>query len=64
VNDEPVLFVYILECSDGTLYTGWTNKHGKTAEEHNEGTNGASTTRGRRPSGWSTGSHALRNPMP
>ncbi len=49
MNDEPVLFVYILECSDGTLYTGWTNNMEKRLKEHNEGTNGAKYTRGRRP---------------
>ena len=32
-----IAFVYILECSDGTLYTGWTwNAHDRL-RKHNEG---------------------------
>jgi putative endonuclease len=49
VNDGPVLFVYILECSDKTLYSGWTNNMEKRLQEHNEGKGGAKYTRGRRP---------------
>jgi putative endonuclease len=30
-------FVYILKCSDGTLYTGWTNDLDKRLEKHNSG---------------------------
>ncbi len=40
--------VYILECSDGTLYTGWTNNLEKRLEDHNLG-KGAKYTRGRLP---------------
>jgi putative endonuclease len=40
--------VYILECSDGTLYTGWTNNLNKRLDTHNSG-NGAKYTRGRLP---------------
>ncbi len=40
--------VYILLCSDGTLYTGWTNDLEKRLEAHNSG-KGARYTRGRRP---------------
>ncbi len=43
------LVVYILECSDGTLYCGWTNNLEKRLHEHNEGKGGAKYTRGRRP---------------
>lgn len=39
---------YILECSDHTLYTGWTNDIEKRLEAHNSG-QGAKYTRGRRP---------------
>lgn len=39
---------YILECSDNTLYTGWTNDIEKRLEAHNNG-QGAKYTRGRRP---------------
>lgn len=41
-------FVYILECSDGTYYTGWTNHVEKRLAAHNSGT-GARYTRGRLP---------------
>ncbi len=49
MNDDPVLFVYILECSDKTLYAGWTHNTEKRLQEHNEGKGGAKYTRGRRP---------------
>ena len=41
-------YVYILRCSDGTLYTGWTNDLEKRLLAHNEG-KGAKYTRARRP---------------
>ncbi|AZV55268.1 GIY-YIG nuclease family protein [Clostridium sp. AWRP] len=41
-------YVYILECSDGTLYTGYTNNLGKRISTHNKG-KGAKYTRGRLP---------------
>lgn len=40
--------VYILECSDGSYYTGWTNHIDIRLEAHNNGT-GAKYTRGRGP---------------
>ncbi|MGL4662626.1 MAG: GIY-YIG nuclease family protein [Culicoidibacterales bacterium] len=40
--------VYILECSDGTLYTGWTNNIEKRFEAHQSG-QGAKYTKVRRP---------------
>lgn len=39
---------YILRCSDGTLYTGWTNDIEKRLKAHNQG-EGAKYTRGRTP---------------
>lgn len=39
---------YILQCSDNTLYTGWTNDIKKRLKAHNEG-KGAKYTRGRGP---------------
>ena len=42
-------YVYIVEYSDKTLYTGWTNNIEKRIREHNAGNNGARYTRGRRP---------------
>jgi putative endonuclease len=41
-------FVYIVECSDGTFYTGWTNNIEKRLQAHNSG-KGAKYTRGRTP---------------
>lgn len=41
-------YVYILECKDSTLYTGWTNSLEKRIKVHNEG-KGAKYTRGRVP---------------
>lgn len=40
--------VYILECGDGTLYTGMTNNLEQRLKRHREGT-GAKYTRGRGP---------------
>ena len=40
--------VYILECSDGTLYTGWTNDLTRRVAVHNSG-KGAKYTRSRTP---------------
>ena len=40
--------VYILLCSDNTLYTGITNNLSKRLEQHNNGS-GAKYTRGRGP---------------
>ncbi|SEM44610.1 putative endonuclease [Syntrophus gentianae] len=42
-------YVYILECSDKTLYTGWTNNLEKRVQEHNSGRYGAKYTSSRRP---------------
>lgn len=42
-------FVYILECADGTLYTGITNDVNKRLAAHNGDTTGAKYTRSRRP---------------
>jgi putative endonuclease len=42
-------YVYILECSDKTLYTGSTHNIEKRIEEHNNGKKGARYTRSRRP---------------
>ena len=42
-------YVYILECSDKSLYTGWTTDIDKRVQEHNNGKDGAKYTRSRRP---------------
>ncbi len=41
-------FTYIVRCSDGTLYAGWTNDLEKRMKAHNNGS-GAKYTRTRRP---------------
>lgn len=41
-------YVYILRCSDGTFYTGYTTDLTRRIEEHQSGM-GARYTRGRRP---------------
>jgi putative endonuclease len=49
-NEIPMThYVYILECSDKTLYTGSTNNTEKRLREHNHTKAGAKYTRGRRP---------------
>lgn len=41
-------YVYVLKCSDGTYYTGYTTNVDRRVAEHNAGT-GAKYTRGRCP---------------
>ncbi len=41
-------YVYMLQCSDNTLYTGCTNDLERRVQTHNEG-KGAKYTRSRRP---------------
>ena len=41
--------VYILECSDSTLYVGSTNNLERRLEQHNHSKNGAHYTKIRRP---------------
>lgn len=59
-------FVYILRCSDDTLYTGWTRDVDRRVAEHNGGKGAARYTRSRRPvrleytEACSTKSEALR----
>lgn len=40
--------IYVVECSDGTYYTGYTTDVERRVAEHNDGT-AAKYTRGRRP---------------
>ncbi len=37
IKRKASYFVYILECGDGTLYTGYTNDLKKRVEKHNKG---------------------------
>jgi len=41
--------IYILKCSDGSLYTGITTDISRRIIEHNSSPKGAKYTRGRRP---------------
>jgi len=41
-------YTYMVECADGTLYTGWTTNPQKRLDCHNQG-KGAKYTRARRP---------------
>ena len=41
-------YTYILECEDGSYYTGWTNNLGKRFAAHKNGT-GAKYTRAHKP---------------
>ena len=41
-------YVYVVECGDGTYYTGYTTDVERRVAEHNDGT-AAKYTRGRRP---------------
>ena len=45
---ETSAYTYIVECADGTLYTGWTNDLERRVQHHNEG-KGAKYTRARLP---------------
>ena len=51
--NEPLVaeawYVYILQCSDDTLYTGITNDLDKRVSQHNHGATAAKYTRARRP---------------
>jgi putative endonuclease len=44
-----IYYVYILECADKTLYTGYTNYLDKRLKNHNEAKKGAKYTRSRLP---------------
>jgi putative endonuclease len=48
-KEDVSWFVYILFCSDGTLYTGITTDIERRLREHNTGKAGARYTRSRRP---------------
>lgn len=48
-KDMNKFFVYILKCSDNSLYTGCTNNLEKRVREHNTSKNGAHYTKIRRP---------------
>ncbi|TFG50370.1 MAG: GIY-YIG nuclease family protein [Anaerolineales bacterium] len=47
-ENGPGYYCYIVECADGSLYTGWTTDPTRRVKEHNAG-RGALYTRWRRP---------------
>lgn len=49
MTPNPPYTVYILRCSDGTLYTGISLDPEKRVREHNGSPKGAKYTRSRRP---------------
>ena len=46
--EETEHFVYMVECADGTIYTGWTTDLERRMQSHSNGT-GAKYTKGRGP---------------
>lgn len=48
-KNGDIWYVYMVCCSDGTLYTGMTNDLDKRLEAHNSGRSGARYTKSRRP---------------
>lgn len=42
-------YVYIVECADGTFYTGYTSDIKRRLREHNNGARGAKYLRGKTP---------------
>ncbi len=48
MSDTP-WYVYMVQCRDGSLYTGIAKDLEKRVEEHNSGSTGAKYTRSRRP---------------
>jgi len=49
MKEETPWFIYIIRCSDNTLYTGIAKNIEKRIEAHNTGNGGAKYTRTRRP---------------
>lgn len=47
-REDGAHYVYIVQCADGTLYTGWTTDLEARMDAHNSGA-GAKYTRGRGP---------------
>ena len=42
-------YTYMVQCADGSLYTGWTNCLEKRLQAHNGGTAGGQVYPGKRP---------------
>jgi putative endonuclease len=48
-REKTIWFIYIVRCTDNTLYTGITTNLERRIDEHNNGDVGAKYTRSRRP---------------
>jgi len=48
-KEKSKWFMYVVECADGTLYTGITTNIKRRINEHNFGNKGSKYTRSRRP---------------
>ena len=48
LSEQRAFFCYIVECADGSFYTGWTTDPRRRERQHNRG-QGARYTRQRRP---------------
>mgnify|MGYP000036671904 CR=1 FL=1 len=48
-ENGDIWYVYMVRCSDNTLYTGMTNDLPRRIEAHNSGRDGARYTKSRRP---------------
>lgn len=65
MTSKNAWFCYIVQCADGSLYTGITTEPPRRERQHNDGS-GAKYTRGRRPvkmvycEAASSHAHALR----
>ncbi len=59
-------YTYMVQCADGSLYTGWTNCLEKRLQAHNGGAAGAKYTRAKGPvtlvyyEGFATKEEAMR----
>jgi putative endonuclease len=49
MTEKAHWWVYVVQCSDGSLYTGITTDVERRVREHNESEKGARYTRARRP---------------
>ena len=49
MGNKKTWYMYVVECADGTLYTGITTDLSRRINEHNYGSRGAKYTRSRRP---------------
>ena len=56
-------YTYMVKCSDGTLYTGWTTDLEHRVKAHNDG-EGAKYTRSRRRWNWYITKNTQPKPKP